>query len=97
MSWILSQPAREDLDSILGYVERESGPQAADRLLDDFIAAFDLLATSPRMGRRAQLPREARWWLVHSYLILYHAEVEPIEIDRILHGARDLERILRLG
>jgi plasmid stabilization system protein ParE len=91
--WDLKQSARDDLNSILAYVEHESGPSAADRLLDDFIAAFEMLAANPRMGRKSDSEDESRWWLVHRYLVLY-AAAEPLQILRIYHGARDLNRSL---
>jgi plasmid stabilization system protein ParE len=35
-----------------------------------------------------------RFWPVGSYLIVYDAGKRPIEILRVLHGARDVESIL---
>lgn len=36
-----------------------------------------------------------RFWVVHSYLIVYRAEVEPIEVVRVVSGFRDLIELLR--
>jgi antitoxin ParD1/3/4 len=34
------------------------------------------------------------FWPVGSYLIVYDPEKRPLEILRVLHGARDVETIL---
>jgi antitoxin ParD1/3/4/toxin ParE1/3/4 len=35
-----------------------------------------------------------RFWPVFSYLIIYRSEARPIQILRVLHGARDVQSIL---
>jgi plasmid stabilization system protein ParE len=35
-----------------------------------------------------------RFWHVRGYLIIYRSEKHPIEIVRVLHGARDVQAIL---
>jgi antitoxin ParD1/3/4/toxin ParE1/3/4 len=54
------------------------------------------LAQSPPIGHlREDLTEEpVRFWSVHSYLIVYDPETQPLQILRILHGARDVRRIL---
>ena len=49
------------------------------------------------MGQtRADLTNEdVRVWVVHRYLIVYRATSEPIEIVRVLHGARDPRELKR--
>lgn len=55
-----------------------------------------MLAQSPGLGHTrddlTSLP--LRFWPVFSYLIVYDPARRPIEIVRVLHGARDLRRIL---
>ncbi|MFG0285883.1 MAG: type II toxin-antitoxin system RelE/ParE family toxin [Phycisphaerales bacterium JB039] len=95
--WALSPVAFGELLAILEYIEGESGLAAADSVLDDFEKAFDLLASSPRAGRiRTEAAGDnIRWWLVHRYVVLYDSTTEPLRIIRILHGARDLDSLLR--
>lgn len=89
--WRFATVALADFREIIHHVEQESGSAMADRLRDDFFGAFDLLAGSPRIGRvKEYTPPGVRGWVVHSYVVFYDAEVEPIRIVRILHGARDL-------
>jgi len=42
-------------------------------------------------------PRPLRFWAVRhypNYLVVYDSETKPLQIIRILHGARDLPPIL---
>ena len=36
-----------------------------------------------------------RWWFVFKWVVIYDPESSPISILRVIHGARDLERLLR--
>ena len=64
--------------------------------MERFIEAFRALAAMPGMGHFRQDLTEAPllFWPVASYLIVYRPETEPLEIIRVLHGARDLIEIL---
>ncbi|MFO1010799.1 MAG: hypothetical protein U1F29_12110 [Planctomycetota bacterium] len=42
--WQLTELAARDLRETLDFVESESGPVRAERVLDDFVRAFDRLA-----------------------------------------------------
>jgi antitoxin ParD1/3/4/toxin ParE1/3/4 len=35
-----------------------------------------------------------KFWPVYSYLIVYSPDTRPLEIVRVLHGARDIAPIL---
>lgn len=35
-----------------------------------------------------------RWWRVFDWVVLYDWESSPLTILRVLHGARDLDRLL---
>jgi antitoxin ParD1/3/4/toxin ParE1/3/4 len=54
------------------------------------------LARTPGMGHlREDLADEPlKFWPVYSYLIIYRPETRPLQIVRVLHGARDLRRLL---
>jgi plasmid stabilization system protein ParE len=44
---------------------------------------------------RSDLAKQSlRFWHVRSYLIIHRREKDPIEIVRVLHGARDAQVIL---
>jgi toxin ParE1/3/4 len=89
MSYRLSALAERDLDEVWSYVAEEASPTTADRLIDDIIDRFDLLAEQPRMGRaRPEFGPGVRSFAVENYVIYYRQEGD-ILIARILHGRRD--------
>lgn len=96
--FIISPAARSDLDLIWEYYAVEiQNPEIADRINDELFQAMRKLAITPGMGHlRNDLARELlRFWCVRSYLIIYRCKPSaPLEIVRILHGARDVRAIL---
>jgi plasmid stabilization system protein ParE len=67
----------------------------ADRVRDDLERAFELLATHPEIGRlREELaPEPYRFWPVGPSLVVYRADLKPIQIIHVGRG-RDWARIL---
>lgn len=95
--FVISPAARLDLEEIWNYYALElQNTDAADRIRDEIFAAFAKLARTPGMGHfRNDLAKEpVRFWHVPSFLIIYRAEKQPLEVVRVLHGARDVEAIL---
>ena len=99
-SLAVSEQAERDLDEHWFYIARDNVP-AADRLLLAVEEAFDDIRRQPAIGwaKPFQNPRlrGVRLWPVprfHNYLVFYRDAGECIEILRVLHGARDLERHL---
>jgi plasmid stabilization system protein ParE len=92
----LTEDAERDLDEIVGFVALDS-IAAARQVLHDLHGAMQRLAEMPRMGhvRRELAEDDVRFWVVHSYLIVYRAEVAPIEVVRVVSGYRDLVELLR--
>jgi plasmid stabilization system protein ParE len=91
--------ATDDLLDIWAFIARDN-PEAADRVEMAVFKACDLLAGSPLAGRvRIDLtPLALRVWVVHpysNYLIVYDPGKKPLQIVRILHGARDLAALLK--
>jgi toxin ParE1/3/4 len=91
--------ASEDLLDIWSFIARDN-PEAADRVEAAVYRACDLLADSPLAGRTRKdiTSFPLRFWVVHpysNYLIVYDPEKQPLQIIRILHGARDLPMVLK--
>jgi len=84
-----------DLAEIVDYVIAESGVEHAHALLSDIVSAFQRLADMPGIGhvRHNLAEEEARFWVVHRYLIAYVTLESRIEVVRVLHGAREPELI----
>ena len=91
----LSPQAFQDIDEIWEFIAKDD-MDVADRVRDEIFEALEMLAGMPLMGHlRKDLAREPlRFWPVYSYLIIYRPESRPIEIVRVLHGARDVQRLL---
>lgn len=95
--FLLTPAATADLTSIRDYVARDS-VTTARRVLREIRQTMRSLASRPGMGHvREELTTDPdlRFWPIYSYLIVYYPEPRPIRIVRVLHGARDVERILR--
>lgn len=98
-AWKFTPRAEHDLFEIWEYIANDN-PQAADRVARAIVLACDLLSNSPLAGRvRKDLaPLPLRFWLVHPYVnycVVYNPESKPLQIIRIIHGARDLPPSLR--
>ena len=91
----LSRRAQKDLELVADYIFLDN-PDAADAVLDDFNLAFRSLAQMPLMGhtRTDLTARNVRFWPVHSYLVVYRPG-NPLRIVRVIHGKRDVRRILK--
>ena len=93
--FVLSPLARQDLLDIWEHIALDD-IDAADRLVDELEDAMRKLASMPEMGhfRDALGDRSHRFWPVGNHLVVYHHETRPLEIVRVLHGARDVAGLL---
>jgi plasmid stabilization system protein ParE len=94
----LTPEAISDLFEIWNFISKDN-PEAADRVEQAIFRTCEFLVDSPLSGRvRKDLtPASVRFWVVNpysKYLIVYDPEKKPLQIIRILHGARDLPAIL---
>ena len=86
--------ARADLRAIKEHVHSEN-PRAAMRLLAVLRQRTGRLAEMPRLGRaRPELAPDLRSAAVGNYVIFYTVDPDIVWIQRILHGARDIDAIL---
>ena len=97
MPHVRSPQADSDLDDIWYYIATETGSaDVADRVIDGIVQRFLLLAKYPRIGRtRDEIRRGLRSFPVGEYVIFYRIEREDVIVLRVLHGKRDLDRILQ--
>jgi plasmid stabilization system protein ParE len=96
--YYVSPEARNDLEQIIEFIAQES-PVAALKVLREIGAAMRKLARMPGMGhlREDLVDEPVRFWPVYSYLIVYRDDIRPIQIVRVLHGARDVRSALESG
>lgn len=93
--FLLTPAALSDLQDISNFVAADS-PANATKILRALEDAMRLLARRPRLGRqRDDLGDEPlRMFFVHSFAIIYKPDTRPLQIVRVLHGARDIETIM---
>lgn len=84
--------ARSDLIDIGDYIH-EDNPTAAARVIDMIVARCVSLSSFPERGRRYD--QDYRALTIGSYVAFYRAEQDTVVILHILHGARDIARVLR--
>ena len=96
MHYAVTQTAEEELRAILKFIAEKDGIDRALHVHDKFLEIFEAVAASPNAGfRRPNLTGDSlRWRRLFRFLVIYDPESSPVTILRILHGARDLERLL---
>ena len=95
--YVLAPQAAQDLIEIWSYLREQASRVLADRIESTIRERFRFLAGTPEAGhvRRDLTAANVKFFPVYSYLIVYRPETNPLQIVSILHGRRDLERILR--
>jgi toxin ParE1/3/4 len=94
--------ARQDLVDIAYHYISQGTPDTARRFRERAEAAFRRLARMPGLGTRyghdhpalAELRVSVVSAPFNAYLIYYRPVAGGIELVRVLHGARDIHRIL---
>lgn len=91
----LTPEARSQVDEIADFVAEES-VDAALRVLDALEEAFRRLAEMPEIGhlREDLTERPVKFWSVFSYLIVYDPASRPLTVLAVLHGARNVSKLL---
>jgi plasmid stabilization system protein ParE len=98
-SFRLTRDAIDDLDAIWLHIYK-SNPTVADAVEQEIRSACALVAESPLQGhlRRDLTMLPIRFWTLpkyQNYLIVYDPHTRPLAILRVLHGMRDLKRLLK--
>jgi plasmid stabilization system protein ParE len=94
--YVLADAARNDQFEIWDYLVEHAGLEVADRVITEFHETMCKLAENPLIGHRRDdlTSQSVRFWLVHSYYVIYEPGTEPLAVARILHAARDIPTIL---
>ena len=92
--YVLTDLAKQDVREIVSYI-RKRNPQSARKVQAELREAMRRLAEFPLIGHyRDDITHEPlRFWSVYSYLIAYRPDTKPLQIIRMVHGARDLRRL----
>jgi toxin ParE1/3/4 len=90
-----SDHAERDLAEIVSFIARDN-PAAAAQFVERLQEHCQLLTAYPLVGRaRDELAPGLRSLPFGRYVIFYRALDDGAEIVCVLHGARDIRRILR--
>jgi toxin ParE1/3/4 len=94
MRYRISSLARLDLDEIHDYIARDN-PAAAQRWLKRTMEQVAWLAKNPYSGeQRADIRPDLRSMSHGNYVIFFRSRQDHLEIVRVLHGARDIRKLL---
>lgn len=89
--------AEQDLVDLVSYLAAENSRAAAE-VLDHIEARLEALQSHPFVGRVPHNPKLTalgyRVLVIDNYLVFYKVKGNAVLVHRILHGARDLLRLL---
>ena len=86
----LTPVARRDLENIWRFTCGLWNAEQADRYVDQFIEAFEVLAGSPRIGATCDhVQRDIRRWPIERHMIYFRITRPGVAIIRILHDRMD--------
>ena len=95
----LSPEALEDLDNIWLYIAQDN-PSAADKVIEAAYRVCQHLAEHPELGVMRHFSEGSlanmRSLVISDfpkYLIFYRTTPTAVEVVRVLHGARDIEKL----
>ena len=91
---VVSNIASFDVDGICEYLASHSA-KAAERFATQFGKCLDKLAVTPFVGSRPR-PNDPtlRFTMIGKYVVYYRVENDRVWIQRVLHSARDADRLL---
>jgi plasmid stabilization system protein ParE len=91
--------AFDDLESIVAHIAQDN-LEAAIRVESAILDACKLLARNPLLGSKRSdvTPLPLRFWPVSrfpNYTIVYLPAASPLKVLAVVHGMREMKRILR--
>jgi antitoxin ParD1/3/4/toxin ParE1/3/4 len=95
--YVLAPEAARDLVGIWRYIKKQSSLEMAERVEAVILDRIVFLAKNPSAGhwRKYLTSEPIRFFPVYSYLIVYRPASTPLQVVAVLHGRRDVEKILR--
>jgi toxin ParE1/3/4 len=100
---VIRPRARDDITrQFRWYLVQQDAPDAAFRFVDAVEESVEQLLRTPNMGAPRELRNPAlqglRVWPVKEFdefLIFYVVQADTLRVIRVLHGKRDIDRILK--
>ena len=99
LSDVLTPLAKADIFDIWSYIA-DDNEDAADRVEQAIYDACAFVAQAPMRGhsRPGITTRSLRFWTLTrfpNYAVVYRPETAPLEIVAVMHGRRNIRRILK--
>ena len=89
----ISQLAEQDLEDIWVYIA-QNNQIAADKQIANILNRLPMLAQFPDLGQmRDDLGEKLRSFPLKPYIVFYTKLDDGIEVVRILHQSRDIDRL----
>jgi plasmid stabilization system protein ParE len=97
--YVLTPLAKADIFEIWTYIA-ENNEEAADRVEQAIYAACAFVAEAPMRGhsRPDLTAHPLRFWTLTrypNYTVVYRPDTAPVQIVAVLHGKRNIRRILK--
>jgi len=98
-AYALTPLAKADVFEIWSYIAEDS-ENAADRVERAIYDACAFVAEAPMRGhvRPDLTTRSLRFWTLTrypNYTVVYRPETAPLQVVAVLHGKRDVRRVLK--
>lgn len=98
-AFVLTPLAKADIFNIWSYIADDS-EEAADRVERAIYAACAFVAEAPLRGhlRPSLTTRSLRFWTLTkypNYAVVYRPETAPLQIVAVIHGKRNIRRVLK--
>jgi len=95
----LTQLAKGDIFEIWSYIANDN-EDAAERVEQAIYDACEFIAESPLRGHTCKdlTKRSLRFWTLTrypNYTIVYRPDTVPVQVMAVLHGRRNVRRILK--
>ena len=95
--YVLAPEAAHDLVAIWRYISKQSSVETAEQVESVIRDKIIFLSKSPGAGhwRKDLTPESVKFFAVYSYLIVYRPDTKPWQVVAILHGRRDVKKLLK--
>jgi plasmid stabilization system protein ParE len=95
--YVLAPQAALDLFEIWFFIREQASLAVAERVEAAIRGKMAFLAENSGAGhyRKDLTDQKVKFFPVYSFLIVYRPNTRPLQIASILHGRRDVERILQ--
>jgi plasmid stabilization system protein ParE len=95
--YVLAPEAAHDLFEIWRYINEQGTLETADRVESAIRDKIVFLSRHCAAGHwRKDLTNEpVKFFPVYSYLIVYRPDPKPLQVVAILHGRRDVKKVLK--